>query len=331
MSVIRTDPLTGFTTIFAPERAKRPITITNDVAQFEISKEQIESDPFAEGKESETTPEVYAVRHPESEPNQPGWSLRVVANKYPALTPGVEFSVGENDYGVHEVVVECPHFETQITRLGLSHFQDIFRAYQQRVAAHRNDPRLEYIIIFKNQGVLGGASLGHAHSQVLASQVVPQAMHQELQAAQLYLRQHGGSIFEMITKEMPTGYAGLVTSTPHFNVICPYASRFAFETWIVPRTLKTHFDDSSEQELEDLADLSRRLLQALEEILGTHDFNFVIQTPPFNTDEQAGYAWSMRIYPRLAHLAGFELSTNMFINPVFPEEAVEQLKKQLVS
>jgi len=331
MSVIRTDPLTGFTTIFAPERAKRPIGITNDLAQFEVTAEQIETDPFAEGKESETTPELYAVRHPESQPNQPGWSLRVVANKFPALTPHADLAADENQYGVHEVIVECPQFETQMTRLELSHFQNLFRAYRQRVATHRSDPRLEYALIFKNQGILGGASLGHAHSQLVASQIVPSAMQQELQAARDYLAEQGGSIFQASSQEMPTGYSGLVTSTPYFNVMCPYASRFAFETWIVPQSLKTHFDHSSDQELDDLAGLSRRLLLALEEILGSHDFNFVIQTPPFATDEQAGYTWSMRIYPRLAHLAGFELSTNMFINPVFPEQAIEQLKKQLVS
>jgi len=328
MSVIRTDPLTGFTTIFAPERSKRPMLMTNDAARYE-TREQIESDPFAEGKESETTSELYAVRHPESEPNQPGWSLRVIANKYPALMPNAELSVDQDQYGVHEVIVECPHYETQITRLELACFQNMFHAYRQRIVTHRRDPQLESVLIFKNQGVLGGASLGHVHSQLIASRIVPQAMHLELQAAEQHLLQYGDSLFEALSREMPTGYSGLVTSTSHFDVICPYASRFAYETWIVPRGLKTHFDHSSGEELEDLASLSRRLLLALEEILGSHDFNFVIQTPPFQTEEQAGYTWSMRIYPRLAHLAGFELSTNMFINPVFPEQAVEQLKKQL--
>ncbi|WP_298864817.1 DUF4921 family protein [uncultured Gimesia sp.] len=328
MSVIRTDPLTGFTTIFAPERAKRPIMITNADAQYE-TKEQIEADPFAEGKESDTTSELYAVRHPKSEPDQPGWSLRVIANKYPALTQNGENSTDQNQYGVHEVIVECPHYETQMTRLELSCFQNMFRAYRQRIVTHRGNPQLESVIIFKNQGILGGASLGHVHSQLIASQIVPQAMFQELQAARLYLAEQGSSLFKALSQELPSGYSGLVTSTPHFDLICPYASRFAYETWIIPRTLKTHFDHSSDQELEDLAALSRRLLLALEKILGTHDFNFVIQTPPFNTEEQTGYTWSLRIYPRLAHLAGFELSTNMFINPVFPEQAVEQLKKQL--
>ncbi|WP_339727035.1 DUF4921 family protein [uncultured Gimesia sp.] len=331
MSVIRTDPLTGYTTIFAPERAQRPIALSSDATPYEITKEQIESDPFAEGKESETTPELYAVRPPDTQPNQSGWSLRVVDNKYPALTPHATAACGPNQYGVHEVIVECPQFETQITRLEPSQFQEIFRAYRQRVATHREDPQLDYVIIFKNQGILGGASLGHAHSQLVASQVVPQAMQQELQATQNHLANTGGSLFETFLQEQPNGFSGLVASTPHFNLVCPYASRFAFETWIVPQTLKTHFDQSSDQELEDLGALSRRLLLALEAILGSHDFNFVIQTPPFATNDQAGYTWSMRVYPRLAHLAGFELATNMYINPVFPEQAVEQLKKQLDS
>lgn len=331
MSVIRTDPLTGFTTIFAPERAKRPISIVSAAVLNEDAQSQMESDPFAEGKESETTSEVYAVRSPESEPNQPGWSLRVVANKYPALTPHADVSLDQNSYGVHEVIVECPHFETQIIRLEPAQFQEIFRAYRHRVAAHRSDPLLKYVIIFKNQGMLGGASLGHAHSQLVASQIVPQSVLQELETAQQYLERHDISLFKTLSQETPSGFSGLVTSTSHFDVVCPFASRFAFETWIVPRTLKTHFDHSSNQELDDLADISRRLLLALEEILGTHDFNYVIQMPPFDTSEDSGYSWSLRVYPRLAHLAGFELSTNMYINPVFPEQAIKHLKQQLIS
>lgn len=302
--------------------------IAHDFEQYE-SREQIESDPFAEGKESETTPELFAVRHPESEPDQPGWSLRVVLNKYPVLKQDVELLVDQNETGVHEVIVECPHYETQLTRLELPYFQNMFRAYRQRISTHRTDPRLEYVLVFKNQGILGGASLGHVHSQLIASQIVPQAMLQELQATEQYLSQHGCLLFDALSRDVSTGYSGLVTSTPHFHVICPYASRFAFETWIVPRNLNTHFDHSSDGELEDLAALSRRVLLALEKILGSHDFNFVMQTPPFNANEQTGYTWSMRIYPRLAYFAGFELATNMFINPVFPERAIEMLKKQL--
>lgn len=325
MSVIRTDPLTGYTTIFAPERAQRPIAV--DTTPYKITQEQIDSDPFAEGKESETTPELYAVRPKETSPNQAGWTLRVVDNKYPALTP--HGSLDEHAYGVHEVIVECPQFETQITKLDLAQFQEIFRAYRQRFSFHRDDPNLEYAIVFKNQGILGGASLGHAHSQFVASQVVPQAMQHELAAVKTYHAQTGGSLFETLYQEHPSGYLGLVTSTQHFHLVCPSASRFAFETWILPRNLQTHFDHSSDAELDDLADLSRRLLLALEAILGNHDFNFVIQTPPFKTDDQSDYAWSLRVYPRLAHLAGFELATNTYINPVFPEQAVDLLRKQL--
>lgn len=331
MSVIRTDPLTGLTTIFAPERANRPIAIRNADTQCTSSAKQIESNPFAEGKESETTSELFAVRPAQTKPNQPGWSVRVVENKYPALTPHIELSSDQNPYGVHEVIVECPQYETQITKLDLAQFQDIFRTYQQRLAVHRDDPQLKYALIFKNQGILGGASMGHVHSQLLASQLVPLSVYQELKSAQEYFTHYGNSLFGMFSQEIPAGFSGLVISTAHFDVVCPYASRFAFETWIIPRSLKTHFDHSSEQELDDLAAISRRVLLALEQILGNHDFNYAIQTPPFDTSEQSGYVWSMRIYPRMSHLAGFEVATNTFINPVFPEQAAECLRKQLTS
>lgn len=325
MSEIRTDPLTGFTTIFAPERARRPIKISDNASQYIPTQEQIDSDPFAEGKESETTPELFAIRPPDTKANQPGWKLRVVANKYPALTP-----VSETDeYGVHEVIVECPQFETHVSRLEPTQFQYMFQAYRQRVAAHREDPRLNYAIIFKNQGILGGASLGHVHSQLIASHLIPQALQQEVRAARAYQLEQGCSLFESFTRDSTDGCSGRVMSSEYFDVICPYASRFAFETWVIPRSLKTHFDQSSVQELDDLARITRRLLSALESLLGRHDLNYVIQMPPYDTSEQDGYTWSLRIYPRLSHLAGFELAANAFINPVYPEQALEQLRKQL--
>ncbi|MCA9018501.1 MAG: DUF4921 family protein [Planctomycetaceae bacterium] len=327
MSEIRTDPLTGFTTIFAPERARRPIKISENASQYVSTQEQIDSDPFAEGKESETTPELFAIRSPETKANRPGWKLRVVANKYPALTPVSD----SEEYGVHEVIVECPQFETHVSRLDPIQFQYMFQAYRQRVAAHRDDPRINYALIFKNQGILGGASLGHVHSQLLASQLIPQALQQEVQQAREYQRAHGCSLFQTITQDSADGFSGRVMSTDCFDIICPYASRFPFETWVIPRSLQTHFDHSSDQELDDLAGITRRLLCSLETLLGRHDLNYVIQTPPYDTSDQDGYTWSLRIYPRLAHLAGFELASNAFINPVYPEHAIEQLKQQLSS
>ncbi|QDT92738.1 galactose-1-phosphate uridylyltransferase [Gimesia algae] len=325
MSEIRTDPLTGFTTIFAPERARRPIKILEDASQYVATQEQIDSDPFAEGKEAETTPELFAIRSSATTANQPGWNVRVVANKYPALSP----VSGSDHYGVHEVIVECPEFETRVSRLNQRQFQYIFQAYRQRVAAHRDDPHTHYALIFKNQGILGGASLGHVHSQLLVSHLIPQALQQELQAARTHQSEQGCSLFKTFTRDSTDGFSGRVMSTEYFDIICPYASRFAYETWVIPRSLKTHFDHSSDQELDDLSCITRRLLCSLESLLGRHDLNYVIQMPPYETSEQDGYAWSLRIYPRLAHLAGFEIASNAFINPVYPEQAIEQLRRQL--
>lgn len=329
MSVIRTDPLTGLTTIFAPERAKRPMAIRDNAVREEFDQELIDSDPFAEGKEDDTTPELYAIRKPDSQPNGPGWSLRVVDNKYPALTPVCDPDSELNSFGVHEVIVECPHYETHISRLELSSFQNMFVAYRERLAVHRQNPQLRYALIFKNQGVLGGASLGHAHSQLLASQVIPEALLWEMEAVRRHKEQTGKSLFEKLIHDSLTGYSALVTSTEHFDVICPYASRFAFETWLIPRSRNAHYDQSNTDELTDLAELSRRLLRALEAILGSHDLNYVIQTAPLQAGDEEEYTWTLRIYPRLAHLAGFELATNMSVNPVFPEQARDLLRKQL--
>ena len=193
MPELRKDPLLPRWVVMAPERARRPIQTVDRSTSFGTMESAF--DPFAEGHEATTPPEVLAYRTPDSLPDGPGWRVRVVPNKFPALelhgnldpaNQGLYQSL--NGLGVHEVIIECPHEETNIARLGVECIREVLSAYRERMIALKQDPRLVHVIIFKNNGILAGASLPHSHSQLIASPVVSHYHHRGNRGSQIILR-----------------------------------------------------------------------------------------------------------------------------------------------
>ena len=233
MSELRKDPIVGRWVIIAPERADRPQTL------IEPQLDPSAPDPFLEGREEITTPEIYAVRDPGTRPNGPGWKVRVIANKYPAL--GIHGDLecrGEGMYdvmhgvGAHEVIIECPHAEANLSHLPADAVRNVLLAYQSRLNDLKRDTRLIHALIFKNKGARAGASLPHAHSQLIVTPIVPITIQEELDGAEAYFQFRGRSIFnDMIIQEHASGDR-VVLETPQFLVFCPFASRFPFEVCI---------------------------------------------------------------------------------------------------
>jgi UDPglucose--hexose-1-phosphate uridylyltransferase len=208
MPELRKDPIVDRWVIMAPERANRPIAIREGSSVVHAG-----FDPFAEGNEAATTREILAYREQGSAPDGPGWRVRVVPNKYPALqtdgiveerTEGIYKSV--NGVGAHEVIIECPQDEKNLSRLSVENVREILTAYIDRLLDLKRDPQHVHALIFKNQGLLAGASLMHAHSQLIATPLVPITITQELQGALEYFNFHGRSIFrDMVGQELATG------------------------------------------------------------------------------------------------------------------------------
>ncbi|MGC1275274.1 MAG: galactose-1-phosphate uridylyltransferase [Planctomycetaceae bacterium] len=329
MPQLRKDPVTGRWVIIAPDRAKRPMDY-----QHEFKLLEGRFDPFAEGNESATPPEIIAFRNHGTAPNGPGWRVRVVPNKFPALH--VEGNLDKrgdglydlmNGIGAHEVIIECPHFETNMSHLPVENIREVLDAYRGRLADLANDRRLVHGLIFKNKGAMAGASLDHSHSQLIATSVVPITVWEEMTGALEFYNYRGRCIYEdMIQQELKDG-SRVVHDTPEFLVFCPYASRFPFETWIVPKRHGSRYELVQRIQIDDLGSVLKTTLAKLELALDDPPYNYVLHTAPFDTHDLPHYRWHFELFPRLTRVAGFEWGSGFYINPVAPEEAAAFLRE----
>jgi UDPglucose--hexose-1-phosphate uridylyltransferase len=328
MPDLRKDPIVGRWVIIAPGRAKRPENFTH---QF---KETIgRYDPFAEGNETATPPEILAYRAHGSVPNGPGWRVRVVPNKFPALqVEGDLQKRGDGIYdmmngiGAHEVIIECPQSETNLGRLSVENIREVFWAYRDRLVDLKRDRRLVHGLIFKNKGAAAGASLSHSHSQLIVTSVVPISIWEEMTGSLEFYNYRGRCIYDdMIQQESRTAKR-VVLETDHYIVICPFASRVPFETWVLPKLHSSHYENIGKQGLEELGGVMKTVLTKLELALDDPPYNYMIHTAPFDVAEMPHYHWHIEILPRLTRVAGFEWGSGFYINPVTPEDAAEFLR-----
>ncbi|MDA0835379.1 MAG: galactose-1-phosphate uridylyltransferase [Planctomycetota bacterium] len=328
MSELRKDPIVGRWVIIAPDRAKRPQSYKPDREEFETR-----FDPFAVGNESATPAEILAYREPGTQANGPGWRVRVVPNKFPALqVEGTLEKRGDGIYdmmngiGAHEVIIECPHFETNMSRLSVDNIREVLWIYRDRLVDLKKDRRLVHGLIFKNKGMSAGATIAHTHSQLIVTSVVPISVWEEMTGSLEFFNYRGRCIYDdMIQQELSAGKR-IVLDTPNFVVFCPYASRFPFETWILPKTHSSHYENIQCQGVDELGMVLKTVLSKLEAALDDPPYNFVIHTAPFDTSELPHYLWHIEIFPRLTRVAGFEWGSGFYINSVPPEEAATFLR-----
>lgn len=339
MPELRQDPITGRWVVLSPERLQRPLHFS----QPDTPPMQDAENPFLEGNESYTPPEVFAIRENGSAPNTPGWKVRVVPNRFPALrVEGALLKEAEGIYdkisgvGAHEVVIETPRAGEELEDLELEDVAAVLKAYLSRVRDLQRDSRFRYLMIFKNVGASAGASIDHAHGQIIALPVTPIVIKEKLEAAREYYSRKERSIFnDILINEQKSGER-LVESTEGYGVFCPYASRFPFESCIIPKTQRADFHRISDHELIQLADVLRRLLRSYRKALSRPSYNLVIHTAPMRY-RRPGYwetidedfRWHIEILPRLSGIAGFEFGTGFFINPVYPEQAARTLREAM--
>ncbi len=329
MPELRKDPIVGRWVIIAPDRAKRPIAVKN-----EPSPTGAAFCPFCEGAEENTPLEILAYRERTSKQNERGWRVRVVPNRFPALKIEGELNKrGEGIYdkmngvGAHEVIIECPFHEVSMANLPEDHIREILWVYRDRLVDLKKDHRLVYGMIFKNVGAAAGASLEHSHSQLIVTPIVPVNVWEEMNGAQEFFDYRGRCIYcDMIYQEL-AAEKRIVIDTPNFICFAPYASRFAFETWIVPKNHNSHYENIQKNELDDLGTVLKTILMKLEIALDKPSYNYIIHTSPFDTQALPHYHWHMEIIPRMTRIAGFEWGTGFYINSVPPEQAAAYLRE----
>ncbi len=332
MPELRKDPIIGRWVIIATERAKRPTDFKTE--RFAPSGSFC---PFCEGNEDKTPPEILAYREAGTEPNKPGWRLRVVPNKFPALQiegdldkRGVGLYDRMNGIGAHEVIIETPEHHLTITELDNSQIADVLWAYRDRLSDLKRDVRFNYGMVFKNVGKVAGASLEHTHSQIIVLPTAPRTVADEMRGGKTYYDYRGRCIFcDIVRQEIESGER-MVLDGERFIAYEPYAARFPFETWILPKFHASHYETIERPAAEELAYCLKTTLLKIEKSLNMPAYNYIVHTTPFDQNHTEHYHWHIEIIPRLTQVAGFEWGTGFYINPVPPETAAEFLRKMRV-
>lgn len=328
---LRSDRLTDTWVIVAEERSARP----RDYRFRPEPKpaEQRTACAFCPGNEAMTPPETWALRDAGRE-NGPGWRVRVVPNKFPMLGPlGNPAPLGYAlrrlaGVGSHEVVVEVPdHGKGHRARTPRA-WADLGLALQARLRALAADPRVQYVLAFKNAGQASGASLEHPHSQVLAMPVVPDRVRRELQGLEHHHRMTDRCLLEDMLREELDGKARIVEAQDDFVLLCPFAARFPYELLLAPRTHAPRFEDAPRPQVEAFGMALGRALARLEAALQGSPFesyHFALHTAPAREKAEA-YHWHCEVMPSLAFYAGFEKGTGMFVNHLGPERCAAELR-----
>jgi len=257
----------------------------------------------------------------------------VVPNKFPALRiegelePAAEGLYDRtNGVGAHEVVIESPDHDAVIEHLPPAHLAEVFGAYRDRILDLAKDPRLEYVMVFKNHGDPAGASLEHTHSQLIATPVVPLMVEEELAGALQHLRIKKRCIWcDIIRQERQDG-GRVILEQDGFMALSPFAPRFPFETWILPTEHRSRYEDTPLGDFTGLARAVRQVLGRMRQFLDDPPYNFMLHSSPLRAPALDHFHWHLEIIPKLTRVAGFEWGTGFFINPTPPEEAAKYLR-----
>ncbi|MEW6067488.1 MAG: galactose-1-phosphate uridylyltransferase [Nitrospirota bacterium] len=328
MSELRKDPISGRWVIISVERGKRPTDFVSPA-----QKKKGGFCPFCPGNEYTTPNEIMAFRPSGTKPNSPGWILRVMPNKFPALQiHGDMTKAGEgmfdkmNGIGAHEVIVETPDHMLSIATMPLKAVEDMLWAYYLRLNDLKKDSRIKYVLIFKNEGEAAGASLEHSHTQLIALPIIPKLVKEETDAAKSYYDLKERCIFcDVINQELDSRKR-VIYENAKYVAFSPFAPRTPFETWILPKRHESYFHPP-DKSFSLLAEILQIILKQMDKILEVPPYNFVIHTSPFQDEANEYYHWHIEIVPKLTKIAGFEWGSGFYINPTPPEESAKFMRE----
>ncbi|KAK3126475.1 hypothetical protein QOZ80_7AG0557160 [Eleusine coracana subsp. coracana] len=342
----RRDAVFGRWVVFSPARSRRPTDLKSHNPTTNPSPGPGGADapkpscPFCAGRESECAPEIFRVP-PGEAPEASPWRIRVIENLYPALRRDLEPPAprdgeakeeeeesvpGElvvRGFGFHDVVIETPRHDVRLWDLDAEGVRDVLLAYAARVRQLEEHPTVKYVQVFKNHGASAGASMAHSHSQMLGTPFVPPSVTTRLNCMKEVFEKLGNcSLCEIKSKE------NLISETPNFSAIVPFAASYPFEIWIIPRQHISYFHEIDQDKALDLGSLLKTMLQKLCKQLNDPPFNFMIHSAPFGLSSSClPYAhWFLQIVPQLSVVGGFEIGSGCYINPVFPEDAAKILR-----
>ena len=326
---LRKDPVLGRWVIIAGERSRRP----NPFRSYTTVVPGGDACPFCPGHESMTPKEVLLYQAGTETPGGDPWRVRVVPNLYPALRiEGDHDKRGEGLYdmmrgiGAHEIVVETPRHDEDPASFTREQMAEVIQAWRERMIDLLRDTRFQYVLVFKNHGPAAGASLPHAHSQIIALPVTPGRIEMELVGTERYFSYRGRCIYCDILQQELADPRRLVAQNADFVAFAPFASRFPFEVTILPRKHEPFFQTVTPALTASLAEILIDVLRRYKLALKDPPYNYVLHTAPPGFPHPDRYHWQVELLPKLTEVAGFEWGSGFFINPMPPEEAAQALR-----
>lgn len=346
MSEIRFNPVDAVNVIISEERSERPFSVSGS-RDFSAGSDESLNCPFCEGNEDSTPKEVYALRDKRYGPDQKGWKVRVVPNKFPVLgsdqdAAGVNAVTGffkrRSGYGIHEVLIETPVHGITLGELTEQQIRNVLSTYISRLNTISRMAGIKYVSVFKNHGARAGASLEHEHSQIIATDFIPSFINRRLKnLTHYYNNEKSCMICDIVDNEILKDQR-IVYNSKRFVILTPYWAGVPFEVWIIPKVHNHLFSRVSEDELADLAATLKLHLMVLKSFMGDIPYNMVLNLLPLFQGENAednvlnnAFHWYFTIMPRLNTMAGFELGTGVNINTASPEYVKAILKNEIKS
>ncbi|NJD57665.1 MAG: galactose-1-phosphate uridylyltransferase [Nitrospirae bacterium] len=337
LNELRKDPLLGRWIAVLSESL--PPSEYNGENSREPAKE--DSCMLCAGRESETPHEI--MRTPGSSPADPSkkWTTRVIANFDPVFM--VEGDLGRrgegmydkmNSIGANEIIIESPHHAVEPEDIGFEQMIHVVETYRARMADLEKDTRLRYTLIYKNHGRSAGALYGHPLSQLVSTPVIPKRVKEELDNAKRYFSYKERCIFCDIMREEMRIEKRVIIESRHYIAFCPYASKFPFETWILPKRHNCAFQDIRPEEVEDFALILSSVLKKLRSLFPGLAYNYFIHSAPNRITRKDhwhtlgdDYHWHLEIMPRFLRTTGFEWGSGLYILPTSPEHAAKFLRE----
>ena len=330
MAELRRDPIAGRWVIVDTDHPNKP-------EEFEHEPHGWRGGicPFCYGNESLTPPEIEAIRDSSTSPNTPGWQVRVVPNKFPALQiegdldrRGVGIYDMSNGIGAHEVIIETPYHHKDIPDLLNEEIEKIISMCCRRALDLIKDKRFQYIMLFKNYGPAAGASLEHPHTQIIALPMAPKSVAEEIRGAQNYFGYRERCIFCDIIRQEIQEKERIILENKYFLSFCPFVSRFPFEIWIIPKKHNGYFCHMPPEEIPALAVILKETIARVKKVFANPAYNFIVHSSPINGDSGVeGYHWHLELMPKLTRVAGFEWGTGFYLVSTPPELAAKYLRE----
>jgi UDPglucose--hexose-1-phosphate uridylyltransferase len=340
---LRKDYLLNRWVVIATSRSRRPTDFTKKQPSQTTTAASTANCPMEPGNEHMTPPAVLVylkkgntIQKTKDTNNHrhKNWLIRVVPNLFPAFTPPQQNTAFPKTprnpnlapaIGHHEVIIETPHHNQHPSDAPITQLTLTVNACLDRLRTLSKKPYVKYVSIFRNHGLEAGASLSHAHSQLIATPFIPTIVKEEIDASNAYHKKHNRCAYcAIIQDERKT--PRFITENPHFITIAPYASINPMEYWILPKKHQTTPLQMTKNETETLAKTLKQTLNALKELVNDPPYNYGFH---LTLDKHAHYHWHLEVYPHLAIWAGFEKSTGMYINTMTPETAAESLSNAI--